>query len=145
MKLGKIFCGLFFTSVVFAGSPVGNWISIDEKTGVKRAIISISAADDVLSGVLTTIYPEPGETGICSVCPGAFKNKKIEGLRILWDLKKEGQDEWAGGSILDPKSGKIYRLKAKLEGNKLHVRGYIGLSFIGRTQIWVRAQENAKK
>ncbi len=78
MKLGKIFCGLFFTSVVFAGSPVGNWISSDEKTGVKRAIISISAADDVLSGVLTTIYPEPGETEFVLSVQAPLKTKKLK-------------------------------------------------------------------
>lgn len=141
MNLRKIFSGLFFTvftSVAMAASPVGTWTTIDDKTGAKRAVVSISSSGDVLNGVITKVYPQPGDTGICSACPGAFKGKQIQGLRILWGLKKEGDNQWGGGSILDPKSGKIYRVKATLDGNKLYVRGYVGVSLLGRTQTWVK-------
>jgi len=54
-------------------------------------------------------------------------------------LKKQG-DEYEGGEILDPESGKVYRAKMKLdgEGEKLNVRGFIGVALLGRTQTWVR-------
>ncbi|MGC1183078.1 DUF2147 domain-containing protein [Legionella sp.] len=144
MNLGKTICALvlavFWISGTIAASesPLGNWTTIDDKTGEKRAVITISESDGTLSGVIDKIYPQPGDSGMCDKCPGAFKDKKIEGLRILWGLKSEGDKEWGGGSILDPKSGKIYKVKATLEGNKLHVRGYLGVSLLGRTQIWVR-------
>ncbi|MGL6030500.1 MAG: DUF2147 domain-containing protein, partial [Legionella sp.] len=67
-----------------------------------------------------------------------FKGKKIQGLGFLWGLKDQGNGVWDGGSILDPKTGKIYKAKATLQGNKLLVRGYIGVSALGRTQTWVR-------
>lgn len=146
MKLWTIICGFLFTFLcipsVFAvsQSPVGNWVTLDERTGEKRAVITLTEVGDVVHGVIDKTYPKPGDTGICDECPGAFKGKKIQGLRFLWDLKKEGDNEWGGGSILDPKSGKIYRVKATLEDNKLHVRGYLGISLIGRTQIWIREQ-----
>lgn len=56
-----------------------------------------------------------------------------------WGLKKQGE-VWAGGEILDPKNGKIYRAKMSLseDGNSLNVRGFIGVSLIGRTQTWHR-------
>lgn len=54
----------------------------------------------------------------------------------MWGLKQEGDNEWGGGSILDPKSGKIYRAKITAQGNKLLVRGYLGISLLGRTQVW---------
>lgn len=143
MNLWKTVCGLvlaasFVPAAIAASSPVGKWTTIDDKTGEKRAVVTITESGGTLSGVIDKIYPQPGDTGICDKCPGAFKGKKIQGLRFLWGLKNEGNNEWGGGSILDPKSGKIYKAKATLEGNKLQVRGYLGVSLLGRTQTWVR-------
>lgn len=84
------------------------------------------------------MFPQPGDTGICSKCPGGFKGKKIQGIRFVWGLKKTGDNEWTGGHILDPKTGKVYRAKITMKGNKLYVRGYVGISILGRTQVWVR-------
>jgi uncharacterized protein (DUF2147 family) len=75
---------------------------------------------------------------MCHNCTGTFKDKKVVGLNILWGLKDQGNGEWDGGSILDPKTGKIYKAKMTLKGDKLYVRGYIGVSLLGRTQTWVR-------
>jgi len=63
------------------------------------------------------------------------------GLRILWDLRKDG-DEWSGGRILDPDNGKVYKCSIAVEhdGKKLRVRGFIGFSLLGRTQFWLRQE-----
>lgn len=63
------------------------------------------------------------------------------GMTILWGIMKQGE-EYQNGEVLDPENGKIYRAKMKLEdgGNALHVRGFIGISLLGRTQIWVREE-----
>ncbi|HSR02632.1 MAG TPA: DUF2147 domain-containing protein [Methylophilaceae bacterium] len=44
--------------------------------------------------------------------------------------------------MLDPEEGKIYKCKMKLNeaGDELEVRGYIGISLIGRSQIWTRVE-----
>ena len=62
-------------------------------------------------------------------------------MTILWDLTKQGE-EYQGGQILDPENGKIYSARMKLidNGQKLDVRGFIGFSLLGRSQIWVRAE-----
>lgn len=119
-------------------SPLGNWVTVDDKTGEKRAIVTIYESGSVLSAVIDKVFPQPGDTGICDKCPGEFKGKKIKGLSFMWGLKKERDNEWSDGSILDPKSGKIYRAKITLQGDKLLVRGYLGISLLGRTQIWHR-------
>jgi uncharacterized protein (DUF2147 family) len=51
-------------------------------------------------------------------------------------------EEYQNGEVLDPENGKIYRAKMKLEdgGKTLHVRGFIGISLLGRTQIWAREE-----
>lgn len=130
---------VLFAPLALAGaSPAGSWTTIDDKTGQKRALVHISVSGGTLSGTIEKVYPQPGDTGICSKCPGAFKDKKIQGMTFVWGLKDQGNGVWDGGQILDPKTGKIYRAKMTLDGNKLHVRGYIGLSVLGRTQTWVK-------
>ena len=62
--------------------------------------------------------------------------KPIVGLEIIRDMKKDG-DEYAGGDILDPENGKVYRCKIWVENGKLMVRGYI--AFLYRTQTWLPA------
>jgi len=59
----------------------------------------------------------------------------------LVDLKKDGY-EYNSGTILDPNNGKVYKSKLVLEegAKKLNVRGYIGIPWIGRSQVWVREQ-----
>ena len=123
---------------VFAASPAGNWTTMDDKTGKKRAVVHLVVSGDSLSGTIVKVYHEPGDTGLCSNCPGTFKDKKVQGLQFVWGLKDKGNGEWEGGQILDPKTGKIYRAKMTMKGNKLYVRGYVGFSMLGRTQVWVR-------
>lgn len=129
---------MVFSCAVFAVTPAGTWTTIDDKTGQKRAVVSVSVNGNTLSGTIVRVYPQPGDTGMCHDCPGAFKGKPVKGLGFLWGLKKVSDTEWDGGYILDPKNGKVYRAKLSMKGNKLYVRGYIGISLLGRTQVWVR-------
>tara|TARA_B100000949_G_C14228009_1_gene427629 strand:- start:1 stop:432 length:432 start_codon:yes stop_codon:yes gene_type:complete len=130
---------VMLTPLVYAASPSGTWTTIDDADGKKRALVRVSESGGNLSAtIIKVIRKKPGDTGRCNNCPGAFKNKPVQGLTFMWGLKKTGPNEWAGGRILDPKTGKIYRAKVTLKGNKLYVRGYVGVSLLGRTQVWVR-------
>jgi uncharacterized protein (DUF2147 family) len=128
---------------VAAGSPVGTWRSIDDKTKQERSIIRISEENGELKGVVEKIFDQPGDdpSHLCKECKDERKDKPIVGMTILWGLKKDG-DAWAGGEIFDPKNGKTYRCKMTLsdDGKRLNVRGFIGISLIGRTQIWHKEQ-----
>jgi len=130
--------GLGVLSQAFASntSPVGTWTTIDDKTGKKRAVVQLTLSGTTLNGTIVKTYPQPGDTGMCTQCPGEFKDKKIQGLRFVWGLTDEGNGVWSGGNILDPKTGKIYKAKITVQGNKLFVRGYLGVSLLGRTQVW---------
>lgn len=129
---------LFAHTLLAADGISGRWTTIDEKTGKKRAVVELSVAGNTLSGTIIETYKEAGDTGICSKCPAPFKGKPVQGLRFVWGLKQKSATEWDGGKILDPKTGKIYSAKMTLQGNKLLVRGYMGISLLGRTQTWVR-------
>jgi uncharacterized protein (DUF2147 family) len=65
----------------------------------------------------------------------------IIGLQILKGFKFDGDDEWKGGDIYDPESGKTYSSYITLKDkNTLKVRGYVGISLFGRTEIWARVK-----
>ncbi len=71
--------------------------------------------------------------------PELQKRKKV-GLVILTDFEFD-DGQWEDGDIYDPKSGKTYSCVIKLQKDGgLHVRGYIGISLIGRTAKWTRAE-----
>ena len=79
----------------------------------------------------------PEDAGkLCVECEGDNKNKPIEGLVIVQGLEKDG-DSWIDGSILDPANGKNYSCTISLNQDcTLNVRGYLGFSLLGRTQVW---------
>ncbi|SDG90522.1 DUF2147 domain-containing protein [Dyella sp. 333MFSha] len=123
-------------------TPVGKWKTIDDKTHEVKSIVEITEHGGLLEGkVVEVLKSDHGPHPVCAECDGERKNKPIEGMTIMWGLKKDG-DEWSGGQILDPAKGKIYKVTLKLEdgGKKLDVHGYIGFSLIGRSQEWVRAE-----
>jgi uncharacterized protein (DUF2147 family) len=122
-------------------SPIGRWKSIDDNSGKPKSIVRIWEENGKLRGKIETLFREPGENPDpdCPLCPDALKGAKIKGMTILWDLAPEG-GWWEDGRILDPANGKIYRCRMQpLEsGAKLLVRGFIGISLLGRSQVWLR-------
>jgi uncharacterized protein (DUF2147 family) len=71
----------------------------------------------------------------------AKRNVPLLNLQILKDFVYDAEDkEWEDGTIYDPKNGKTYSCYMTLDGTKLNVRGYVGVSMIGRTSVWTRVQ-----
>jgi uncharacterized protein (DUF2147 family) len=131
------------SSLAFAAeSPAGRWQTIDDETGKPKSIVEIQeAAEGTLSGkVAQVLQSDHGANPVCRTCDGELKDQPIIGMTILWGLKPEGERVWNEGTILDPANGKTYRAKVTLleGGEKLEVRGYIGIEALGRTQTWVR-------
>lgn len=124
-------------------SPVGLWKNIDDATGKPRAMIRLTETQGVLQGWIERVFLAPGESPNpkCVKCEGANRNAPVVGLTILSGLRKDG-DEYVDGQILDPDNGSTYRSKVKVldGGQKLSVRGYIGIPALGRTQTWVREE-----
>ncbi len=121
-------------------SPVGIWKQVDDKTGEAKSLIQIREVDGKLVGnVLKVLRSNKGPNPLCDRCSGALHNQPVNGMEILKGMKPDG-DSWSGGTILDPKSGSTYRCTMKVidGGQKLKVRGYIGFSLFGRTQVWLR-------
>lgn len=124
-------------------SPIGLWKSIDDRTGKPTAIIRITEIEGRFQGRIEKVFPEPGESAnpVCSECKGELRDQPVVGMTILTELRHIG-DEYTEGQILDPDSGKLYRCTARLldGGNRLNIRGYIGIPLLGRTQVWLREE-----
>ncbi|WP_294199202.1 MULTISPECIES: DUF2147 domain-containing protein [Chryseobacterium] len=112
----------------------GKWKTIDDETKQAKSIVEIYKKGDQYYGKVSQLLIKPANPN-CTECKDDRKNKPILGLEIIRGLKKEG-NEFTGGTITDPKTGKTYKCTIKREGDKLNVRGYLGISAFGRTQTW---------
>ncbi len=91
-----------------------------------------------LFGKVTKVRPGRTPQDVCDKCSGEYKNQLILGMVIMRNFHPDG-DDWVGGTVMDPENGKEYKGKIWAEGNdKLHMRGYIGISLLGRTEVWTR-------
>jgi uncharacterized protein (DUF2147 family) len=129
------------TAMAQTDTPVGTWQTIDDHTGQPKALVQITQdADGALNGkVIKGLNANDQPDRRCTACTDARKDQLILGMTIISDMKKDG-DNWDGGQILDPENGKLYKCKMHVEdgGQKLVVRGYVGVSLLGRSQTWVR-------
>ncbi|MBO3697757.1 DUF2147 domain-containing protein [Roseivirga sp. E12] len=69
-----------------------------------------------------------------------LRSRTIMGINLVKDFTFDGDDRWEGGKIYDPENGKTYSCDMKIRKGKLQVRGYIGLTMLGRTVVWTRSQ-----
>lgn len=138
--------GLFalVTQLAFAAdqTAAGLWKTIDDSTGKPRSLIRISEHNGEFSAVVEKGLRET-DTGeaVCDKCKDERKGKKIIGMTVAKGLKQNGH-KYEGGEILDPENGKTYKCKMTLDqtGNNLEVRGFIGISLLGRSQTWHRVE-----
>ena len=74
--------------------------------------------------------------------PDASKRERpLLGMNIVWGFTPSGENLWEGGFIYNPRDGKTYKCKLTLENpDRLKVRGFIGVSLIGKTNIWTRVR-----
>jgi uncharacterized protein (DUF2147 family) len=72
----------------------------------------------------------------------ARRSQKIIGLTVVWNMAKSSDpNEWEGGRIYNPEDGETYKSTMKLRPDgKLEVRGYVGISLLGKSQYWERAR-----
>ena len=120
-------------------SPVGRWQTLDDKTGKPAGIVRIYEQNGALYGNIEKIFDPAREPLNCIACADDRKGKPLIGLYIIRGLKRDG-DVWDGGTVIDPETGSVYKSSARLDdgGRKLVLRGYLGISLLGRSQTWQR-------
>ncbi|MBN3785620.1 DUF2147 domain-containing protein [Burkholderia sp. Ac-20353] len=138
---GAILTGALPAFAGVSGTPVGVWQTMDDQTQQPTALVQIAQnGDGTISGkIIKGLGANDSPERRCVKCTDERKDQKIQGMTVVRGMRQQG-DEWDGGKILDPISGNEYSCKMRLEagGQKLVVRGYIGVSLLGRSQTWIR-------
>ena len=118
-------------------NAVGHWQVIDSDGG-KGGQVETYIENGNLFGKVTGARPGRALDSLCTKCSGELKNQRIMGMVVIRNFHPEG-DDWVGGTVVDPENGKVYKGKMWAIGNdKLGMRGFVGISLIGRTATWVR-------
>jgi uncharacterized protein (DUF2147 family) len=128
-------------------SPAGLWQAVDSDTKQPTGWFLISDHNGIFDGVIAKMFLKPGEDPnvICDQCKDDRHDHPWLGLEIIRGMKSEGEDKFGGGTILDPRDGKIYKATMKVtpDGQTLVVRGYIGFELLGKNQYWTRLPDSA--
>ncbi|WP_028919595.1 DUF2147 domain-containing protein [Pseudoxanthomonas suwonensis] len=131
---------LFAAGSALAADPVvGRWKTIDGDTGKPKSIVEITQAPNgVVTGRIVELLNPSKPNPVCDKCKDDRKDKPITGMEIIRGMKAEGGGKYAGGTILKPDEGKVYKSKMELieGGQKLEVSGCI--AFICKSQTWLR-------
>lgn len=116
-----------------AGGIKGFW-----RTGDGRSVIEITDCTNGICGLIAGLPPDAPTTDVNN--PDESKRTKpLCRLVMLHSFTQVSDTEWEDGTIYDPKSGKTYDAKMHLTGPAtLDLRGYVGISLLGRTDTWTR-------
>jgi uncharacterized protein (DUF2147 family) len=111
---------------------VGEWWT----EGKQGRIRFVRSPDDTYSGILVG-GADPG-ADVNNKDP-ALRKRPLLGIVLIWHLRP-GDGEYVDGYVYNPRNGETYRMKAELTGKTtLKVRGYLGISLLGQSQTWTRA------
>lgn len=128
-------------------SPVGLWQAVDDDTKQPTGWFLIREQNGVYAGIIAKMFLKPGEdpNAICDQCKDDRKDHPWLGLELIRGMQQEKPDKYAGGTILDPRDGKVYKATMTIspDGQTLTVRGYLGVELLGRNQYWQRLPDSA--
>jgi uncharacterized protein (DUF2147 family) len=118
-----------------------------DASGKPEAWFRIVECNGVYEGQIVTIFPKPGEDPSqwrCTKCEGEQKNVPVVGITFIKNMRRNGL-VYENGTILDPRDGSVYSARMELspDGNQLTVRGYLGISLFGKSEVWRRLPDNA--
>lgn len=122
-------------------SPIGLWRTIDPETRTAESLVRIVETPTGLAGRIERVL-DPSKAGArCSACPGTRRDQPVQGMTIIEGVRRDADGRhWGGGTVLDPKNGKVYRVRlTPLDGGRrLEVRGMLGP--FHRDQQWQRVE-----
>ena len=122
-----------FTPALFAADPIeGEWLKDDKSARIKTKI----TRKGELMGMIS-YAKDPKRTHDTNNPDVSKRKRKLIGLVILRGFTKKG-DKWEGGTVYDAATGKTYKGKIWMEDGKMMMRGFVGISLIGKSASWTR-------
>lgn len=127
-------------------SAAGLWQKVDPETGKTVGWFLFVEREGLYEGVIAKLFLRPGDpqNQTCGACRDDRKDAPILGIPLVRDMKRHGL-KYEDGNILDPRDGNVYSAMMTLapDGQTLVVRGYLGISLLGRNQYWTRLPDTA--
>jgi uncharacterized protein (DUF2147 family) len=126
-------------------TATGLWEQVDERTGKTHGWFRITEREGIYEGTIVRAFSMPDSPNTSGRSHSSEKNDgSFLGMTLIRGMRRNG-NSYHGGTITDPRDGSVYSAQMQLspDGQKLDVRGYLGIPLFGRSQIWNRLPDDA--